>query len=293
MRKNIKLFIANKEVDCSEGISLPMTYTVEDFQNPTIVKNSFSKTISIPGTKNNNKIFGEIYKLDRFLHIKEGNFSGVYFDPSKRVDFGIYNNGYLVESGYMQLNSISIKQAVITYNITLYGGLGDFFYGLKYKEDGTIRTLADLQYFVTDEDGNALPADTEMNFYINKDFVNTCFDWTKVNEGNQIYDYLTFIPAYNGLYENFDNETCLINTIGDTLFPISKTDSGVTYTPYNGYGLAKLNRAYTEWEMRDLRSYMQRPALKLSKLIETICRKENSGYDVIMDPDFFNYSNPY
>jgi hypothetical protein len=176
MRKNIKLFIANKEVDCSEGISLPMTYTVEDFQNPTIVKNSFSKTISIPGTKNNNKIFGEIYKLDRFLHIKEGNFSGVYFDPSKRVDFGIYNNDYLVESGYMQLNSISIKQAVITYNITLYGGLGDFFYGLKYKEDGTIRTLADLQYFVTDEDGNTLPADTELNFYINKDFVNTCFD---------------------------------------------------------------------------------------------------------------------
>lgn len=288
MRKNIKLFIANKEVDCSEGISLPMTYTVEDFQNPTIVKNSFSKTISIPGTKNNNKIFGEIYKLDRFLHIKEGNFSGVYFDPSKRVDFGIYNNGYLIESGYMQLNSISIKQAVITYNITLYGGLGDFFYGLKYKEDGTIRTLADLQYFVTDEDGNALPADTEMNFYINKDFVNTCFDWTKVNEGSQIYDYLTFIPAYNGLYEDFDNESCLINTNENSIFPTSKTDSGVTYTPYNGYGLAKLNRAYTEWEMRDLRSYMQRPALKLSKLIETICRKENSGYDVVFDPSFFN-----
>jgi hypothetical protein len=293
MRKNIKLFIANKEVDCSEGISLPMTYTVEDFQNPTIVKNSFSKTISIPDTKNNNKIFGEIYKLDRFLHIKEGNFSGVYFDPSKRVDFGIYNNGYLVESGYMQLNSISIKQAVITYNITLYGGLGDFFYGLKYKEDGTIRTLADLQYFVTDEDGNVLPTDTEMNFHINKDFVNTCFNWSKVNDGSQIYDFLTFIPAYNGLYENFDNETCLINTNGDNLFPTSKTDSGTTYTPYNGYGLAKLNRAYTEWEMRDLRSYMQRPALKLSKLIETICRKENSGYDVIFDDSFFNYSNPY
>lgn len=293
MRKNIKLFIAGKEVHCSEGISLPMTYTVEDFQNPTIVKNSFSKTISIPGDKNNNKIFGEIYKLDRFLHIKEGNFSGVYFDPSKRVDFGIYNNDYLVESGYMQLNSISIKQAVITYNITLYGGLGDFFYGLKYKEDGTIRTLADLQYFVTDEDGNTLPADTELNFYINKDFVNTCFDWSKTNEGSQIYDYLTFIPAYNGLYEDFDNETCLINTNENSIFPTSKTDSGVTYTPYNGYGLAKLNRAYTEWEMRDLRSYMQRPALKLSKLIETICRKENSGYDVVFDPSFFNWNNPY
>lgn len=57
---------------------------------------------------------------------------------------------------------------------------------------------------------------------------------------------MTFIPAYNGLYENFDNETCLINTNENSIFPTSKTDSGVTYTPYNGYGLAKLNRAYTE-----------------------------------------------
>lgn len=294
MRKNIKLFIANQEVDCSEGISLPMTYTVEDFQNPTIVKNSFSKTISIPGTKNNNKIFGEIYKLDRLLHIKDGNISGIYFDPSKRVDFQIYNNSYLVESGYMQLNSISINKAVITYNITLYGGLGDFFYGLKYKEDGEIRTLADLQYFVTDEDGNLLPEDEEMNFIINKDFVDKCFSYPNVNNNaNTIYDFVTFTPSYNGLYENFDNETCLINTNGTSLFPTSASDSGNTYTPYNGYALASLNKAYTEWEMRDLRSYMQRPAIKLSKLIETICRKENSGYDVIFDDSFFNSSNPY
>lgn len=45
--------------------------------------------------------------------------------------------------------------------------------------------------------------------------------------------------------------------------------------------------------MRDLRSYMQRPAIKLSKLIETICREENSGYKVEFDNDFFNNSNPY
>lgn len=293
MRKNIKLFIANKEVDCSEGISLPITYTVEDFQNPTIVKNSFSKTISIPGTKNNNKIFGEIYKLDRLQHIEDGQFSGINFNPSKRVDFGIYNNGDLIESGYMQLNTIQIKQKVITYNITLYGGLGDFFYGLKYKEDGSLRTLADLQYFITDEEGNVLPADTEMNFYINKDFVNKSFNNNWDSDFTTLDNFVGFIPAYNGLYENFDNETCLINTAGDTLFPKSASDGGTTYTPYNGYALAQLNRAYTEWEIRDLRSYMQRPVLKLSKLIETICRKENSGYDVIFDDYFFNYANPY
>jgi hypothetical protein len=45
--------------------------------------------------------------------------------------------------------------------------------------------------------------------------------------------------------------------------------------------------------MRDLRSYKQRPAIKLSKLIETICRYENSGYNVILDDKFFTEDNPY
>lgn len=38
---------------------------------------------------------------------------------------------------------------------------------------------------------------------------------------------------------------------------------------------------------------MQRPALKLSKLIKAICNKYNSGYDVVFDNDFFNSNNPY
>lgn len=71
MSKDIRLYIADKRVDIPEGISLPITYQTEDFNNPTIVKNSFSKTIALPGTKNNNKIFGEIYKLDRMQHYEE------------------------------------------------------------------------------------------------------------------------------------------------------------------------------------------------------------------------------
>ena len=45
--------------------------------------------------------------------------------------------------------------------------------------------------------------------------------------------------------------------------------------------------------MRDLRSYKQRPAIKVSKLIETICREENSGYKVNFDDSFFSSKNPY
>lgn len=297
--KDIRLYIANKLVDCTDGISLPMTYQLEDFSNPTLVKNSFSKTISIPGTKNNNKIFGEIYKLDRMQHYEEwtGNpeLNGINFDPSKRVDFQIFKDADLVESGYMQLNDISIQENNITYNITLYGGIGDFFYGLKYNEDGTSKSLADIRYFIEDENGNVLDEADEMNFEVNKEFVNECFNKDFNVEGNQLTDTITFIPAYNGVYDDFDSSKCLINTNGlsTSVFPTSVVEDGTTYDTIDGFGLANLEKSYTEWEMRDLRSYYQRPAIKVSKLIESICREENSGYKVTYDPTFFNKDNPY
>lgn len=219
---------------------------------------------------------------------------GVNFDPSKRVEYKLYVDGELMESGYIQLNDVSSMGEDITYNITLYGGLGDFFYGLKYKDDGEPRTLADLRYFIKDG-STILPEKDEFTFSINKDLVNECFDkltW----DGDQLTDFLTFVPSYNGTYSNFDSNKCLINSYNNPypfLFPSSIEDGGDEYKPLNGYGMATLNKDYNEWEMRDLRSYYQRPALKLSKLMETICRKENSGYEVTFDPSFFNKNNPY
>lgn len=168
MRK-IRLYIGDQLADLPEGVNLPITYTTEDFKNPTIVKNSFSKTISLPNTAVNNKIFNYSYKLDRYQHIDS-------FDPSKRVDFKLFCDGDLIESGYVQLNNISGIGEDKKYNITLYGGLGDFFYGLKYNEDGTTKTLADLQFFVLDDNNKLRPKEEELTFNINKEFVSECFD---------------------------------------------------------------------------------------------------------------------
>jgi CRISPR/Cas system CMR-associated protein Cmr1 (group 7 of RAMP superfamily) len=148
----------------------------------------------------------------------------------------------------MQLNDISIQENNITYNITLYGGIGDFFYGLKYKEDGTSKSLADIRYFIEDENGNVLEEKDEMNFEVNKEFVNECFNKDFNVEGNQLTDTITFIPAYNGVYDDFDSSKCLINTneLSTSVFPTSIEEDGVTYETVNGYGLANLEKDYTE-----------------------------------------------
>ena len=274
MNKNIKLYINGIEADLTEDISLPITYVQEDLTNPTIVKNSFSKTVTLPGTKTNNSIFGQFYKLDRFTINHTGNTTvGVEYDPSKRIPFQIYKNSNIVESGYLQLNAVNIDSYKVSYDTTLYGGLGDFFYGLSYKENGEKLTLADLNY------------KDVLTFKINKEYIQDCFN--NPMDGR----LLTFIPSLNGLYDDFDNDTCLINTNDSTIFPTEQTEGNIKYTTYNGFGLAKLNKSYDEWEIRDLRSYKQRPALRLCRLVTSIL--DNSGYKYELDEKFFNSKNPY
>ena len=298
MKQDVRLYISNKLVDFSSELSMPFTYQLKDVNNPTIVKNPFTKTITIIGTKNNNAIFGDIYNLDREQLFDATKLVGAYFNPSIRTPFSIYRNGELIESGYMQLNSVTIQNKVVNYEITLYGGLGDFFYSLMYSENNEPLTLADLVYGVEDEQ-TGLPfenPDDEMNFTINKEFVYGCFQNVGKDNNNTINDYITFVPSYNGLPENFDSDKVLINTHNNSYWSgtTSTSADGKTYTTYNNYVLAQLPRKYNEWEILDLRSYLQRPAIKLSKIIDACTNPiNNGGYTVELDSDFFNDNNPY
>lgn len=298
MKQDVKLYISDRLVDFSGELSMPFTYQLKDLNNPSIVKNPFTKTIDIIGTPNNNKIFGEIYNFDREQMYDATKLVGAYFNPSVRTPFKIFRNGDNIESGYMQLNDITINNGDIHYNITLYGGIGNFFYSLMYNEDGESLTLGDLVYGVTNEE-TGLPfenPDDEMNFTINKEFVYECFNTVGEDNWGLLTDYITFVPSYNGLPENFDSDKVLINTHNNSYWSgtTSKTENSVTYTTHKNWVLATLPRKYTEWEMLDLRSYLQRPAIKMSKIIDACCNPiNNGGYTVELDPDFFNVDNPY
>lgn len=289
MKQDVRLYINDRLVDFSNELSMPFIYQLEDTNNPTAVKNSWTKSITITGTDNNNKIFGEIYNLDRQQLYSNSYITGVYFNPSFRTPFSIYRNGELIESGYMQLNNISLKNKIVNYNITLYGGLGDFFYKLKYNSDSTPLTLADLRYGVEGKN-----SDNEFDVTINKDLIKRCWDNIDSNVKNFEY-FINFIPAENGLYENFDNDKVLINFNGNSAFTQTNiTVDNKTYSTYNGYALGELNRELDEWEMCCLNSVYQRPALRLKAFIDACCDPmNNGGYNVELDSEFFNENNPY
>ena len=299
----VELYIADTLVDLSDESLILMNYTFEDLNNPTVVKNSYSKQITLKGTKNNNALFGHIYKPDRVTEYGDG-YTGIYFDKLRKTPFIITNEmGEVLESGYIKLDSVTRKGDAIEYKITLYGGLGSFFYQLKYNEDGTDKTLFDLTFL--DVLGN--PAKDSVGFFNDNGgyyFSRYCWDYL-TNEAAYIQDaqalgpndpdfnywanIINFAPCYNGLPNNFSSDKAVIDNKQFENVPVSRSQDGVIYGSKAGTSsvLMSFKNKHTEWEIRDLRWYLQRPVVSIKAIIEACCLAvNNGGYEVELSNTF-------
>lgn len=280
MRRKISLYIADQLVDLDDQSFILFNYTMDDLSNPTVVKNSFSQQITLKGTPANNRVFGDSFRLDRRVAYG-GSEAGVDFNASQKTPFTIYDEmGEILESGYVKLDSIDRRGADIQYKVTLYGGLGSFFYALSYDENGNKRTLADLDYL-----GTSNP-DAELDFAITKDAVSAA--WRRLQEDTTapaMWDVINFAPAYNGIPEgNFAPDKGLADPLDISLrdsITQGSDEEAVTYTTQSKYCLVNLAEAQDEWAVKDLRSYLQRPVLSMRAFWNAICEpRNNGGYEV-------------
>jgi hypothetical protein len=279
MRNKVQLYIGGERADLDNGSFLLLNYTQEDLENPTAVKNLRSRQITLKGTPANDKIFGNIYRNDRVTQYG-GNETGVDFDPTRKTSFVIYNDRLeILESGYLKLDKIITNGKRRDYAVTLYGGLGSFLYGLSYKANGDQMSLADLDFGET------------LDFTINR---STVFEaWTRLGHGTgpAKWDILNFMPGYFGLPPTpFDANKCVV---APTAVGLKYSEDG--YHPNaNGFTLVTLNEKVTGNDAKDYRSYLQKPVIKMSKVIQAICdQSNNGGWTVNLDEDFFDNTNPY
>lgn len=84
---------ATEDLDLIGVETLPVTYSIGDIRSPEKRQQSFTKTIKLPGTPQNSRVFGHIYELGG-----EGK-----FDPRKIVNAVIEQDGVTVFQGTLQL----------------------------------------------------------------------------------------------------------------------------------------------------------------------------------------------
>lgn len=299
MRTNITLYIGGQRVDLSEESLVLLTYTFEDLSNPTIVKNSYSKTLKLPGTQNNDRLFGEFWKLDRVTRYT-GDFTGSSFDASRKTPFQIFDDlGEVLVSGYCRLDSVHREGAAITYDVTLFGNLGTFLDNLTYNEDGSKKSLADLTFF--DMDGNRIKG-SDITLGIGPGVVISAWDYLEDPDKFQpqgrydlYYNILNFAPCYNGFPPDFDANKAICSLDSFDNIPGEYKADGKTYSakPDTSHLLVTYSKPHTEWEVCDLRWYLQRPVLSVREFIKAIADPiNNGGYEVKLDPKFFSAGVP-
>lgn len=266
MRRRIELYIDGRRADIDDASFVVFNWRREDTDNPAVIRNSWSNSVTLPGTPDNDVIFSHAFRCDRRY-----NFTPDSFDPSARTPFAIYQEtGEILVSGYCKLDSVARSGATHTYKVTLFGGLGSLLYSLAYDASGNKRTLASLDFL----GGGA----SELDFPITAAKVQEAWDRLQGDTTKPaMWDVVNFAPCYNGRPDgDFQADKALVRP-ADLGWPDSVTQGGKTYTTQGGAAVATLPDAMDEWQVKDLRAYLQRPVLSLIEFLRAIAKPENNG----------------
>jgi hypothetical protein len=125
----IELIIKGSAIDLGEGIDIALNKTIADIRNPETRSSDFSKTITIPGTANNNKAFNHIFDVANDI-TGTGQFNPD-FNPNKKADCTLLVDGMPQITGFIRMTEIVINDGRIEYNCTIHGEAANLFTDLE------------------------------------------------------------------------------------------------------------------------------------------------------------------
>ena len=272
MNARIILKINGNEVDIvnSEQFAqqFAITYSFSDLYEPDKVTDSYSKSITLPGTANNNAIFGHIWKFD-FNNVDK-------FNASQLSDFQLFLNNELWQTGTAQLQEISINDNVISYKVVLFGSITRVMSMLLNSdlEDENNKLLRNLKY------------KSKLTHTLTPETIGRMWDGHNHTGYIDLQDYMQYIPCQNGLYDNFSSNKAL-------RYKNRKWVVGPVVESASNADINSGDTEFDEYTMNEYRVEYQRPAMKMNKLIEQICTDIAPDASINLDRDFFNNNNPY
>lgn len=131
---NTEIFVEGYPLDLMQDISTEFVYAIDDITDFGSKNTSYSKTINIAGTNNNNKIFGFIFDLgnanDTTDELPNVNYN---FNASKAAQCRIFVDKVQIFKGTLRILEIIVEGAKIEYQCSVFGELGGFMSALGNK----------------------------------------------------------------------------------------------------------------------------------------------------------------
>lgn len=131
-----EIILENSRLDLYEDIGMELNLAIDDIKDFSSRNTAYSKTITVPGNANNNKVFGHIYSLNSANNYGINTNSpsvGYNFDPSKQTNAKIFVNKIQIFKGVLRLMEIKIDKGVIEYECVVFGELGGFASAIANK----------------------------------------------------------------------------------------------------------------------------------------------------------------
>jgi len=108
----------------SADISSLLTFALDDIKDFSSRQTTFSKTIVLPGTANNNRIFGHIFQFGSANAYDAANSNGGYnFNAAKSANAILFQDNIQTFRGSLRLLTITVDVGRIEYEVALFGSL--------------------------------------------------------------------------------------------------------------------------------------------------------------------------
>jgi hypothetical protein len=122
----IRLLVNNSPVDLTDNFDILITKSIADIKSPETRSSEYTKTVVIPGTRANNKLFGHIFEVEQTI---QGTTQfAPDFNPNKKADVVVLLDEIEQMRGFIRLIQINVLDSTdIQYECSLHGQTADLF----------------------------------------------------------------------------------------------------------------------------------------------------------------------
>jgi hypothetical protein len=195
-----EVLIEGRRLDVMEGLDFSFNYSIADVRDPNKRSTNYSKTIKCPSTKNNDLLFGHIYDVNISNPNNPSDVNvEVNFNPNKKAEARVIQDGVEVMTGVVQLRSITINNGRYDYEVVFIGNLKTIFSELGDKKLNETDENGDYYIDFSDLDHAYNATNIENSWSNSTGYVYPMIDYgirfEYENNGDRIYDLETWRPA--------------------------------------------------------------------------------------------------
>ena len=211
-----EILIEGNRLDLFDDIGAELNFAIDDIKDFASRNTNYSKTITVPGNANNNKVFGHIYNFASANNYYNSDPNlpnvGYNFDPTRQASAKIFVNKIQVFKGVLRLLEVRINNGAIEYECVVFGELGGFSMaiGNSLLEDMDNFTKYDQTWNVT----NIIDSWSASGVASGMGIVYPLVDYGKCKNTAPDYHLNAFRPAF------------FVHELVDSII----TNSGYTYT---------------------------------------------------------------